>query len=431
MQKRLLLDSISNLHEKFGAEYPEENIGYTTFTRLRPFWVRIPTSKDRDTCLCRKHENVQLLNDKLFQLGVVKFKRAEDFLQQICCSTDSFRCMSRECDTCCQQSVQFRDVGVPSDTSVVVWFEWTTANHQYEKDGVQKTTKITTKLPRRGTLKELKDAFNDSVTAVLAPHVYLIRHQFKLYRHLKETMEMHEAVIHVDFSENYLCRHASEIQSAHFGASNCQVTLHTGVLYQTGCHRSFATISPSLRHDPCAIWAHLHPVLLRIRESNPEVVALHFWSDGPTTQYRNKYTFYLLSRVIHEMGFESATWNFFESGHGKGAPDAIGGSLKRQADSHLNTGIDIPTAKDLFNILSSDQCCTTIFYIEDAAITDMELKCYKDLKPIPGTMKLHQLISEEELCLVFRNLSCFCARPTTCTCYNLKRTSFKHLEAKM
>jgi len=54
---------------------------------------------------------------------------------------------------------------------------------------------------------------------------------------------MHEAVIHVDFSENYVCHNASEIQCAHFGASNHQVTLHNGVLYQTGTHSSFATVS--------------------------------------------------------------------------------------------------------------------------------------------------------------------------------------------
>jgi len=75
MQKCLLLHTMSHLHEKIGSEYPEENIGYATFARLHPFWERMPMYKDRDTCFCKKHKNAQLLNDKLFQLGVVKFKR--------------------------------------------------------------------------------------------------------------------------------------------------------------------------------------------------------------------------------------------------------------------------------------------------------------------------------------------------------------------
>jgi hypothetical protein len=375
------------------------------------------------------HENAQLLNDKLFHLGIVKCKRAEDFLQQVCCSTDSYLCMTRKCEICRKRSVQFDDSAVHNDTSVTVWFEWTTTTQLYEKDGVQKTAKLTTKLPKRGTLKDLKTLFNDTVTGVLAPHVYIIRHQFKLYRYMKETMEMHEAVIHIDFSENYVCRHAAQIQAAHFGASNQQVTIHTGVLYKTGCHESFATISPSLRHDPSSIWAHLKPILLKLRETNPEIVDLHFYSDGPTTQYRNKQNFYLLSTQIHQMGFSSATWNFFASGHGKGAPDAIGGCLKRQADCRLNAGIDIPSAEELFKVLSNEESCITLYYIEDADIVNVESSCSKNLKPIQGTMKLHQVITDEELCVASRNLSCFCTRPTVCTCYSLKRTYFKRLEA--
>jgi len=54
MQKRLLLDIVTNLHKKFGSEYLEENIGYTIFTRLRPLWVRMPMCKDCDTCLCKE-----------------------------------------------------------------------------------------------------------------------------------------------------------------------------------------------------------------------------------------------------------------------------------------------------------------------------------------------------------------------------------------
>ena len=53
-QKRWLLDTIVNLHEKFCAEYARNCISYATFGRLCPFSVRLPTSKDRDTCMCKK-----------------------------------------------------------------------------------------------------------------------------------------------------------------------------------------------------------------------------------------------------------------------------------------------------------------------------------------------------------------------------------------
>ena len=103
-QKRLLLDSLTNLHEKFCSEHPDNNISYITFTRYRPFYVRQPTANDRDTCLCKKHENVQLAVDKLYQLGALKTKHAEHLLDQICCNTEKRECMW----SLCQQTLKIQ-----------------------------------------------------------------------------------------------------------------------------------------------------------------------------------------------------------------------------------------------------------------------------------------------------------------------------------
>lgn len=51
------------------------------------------------------------------------------------------------------------------------------------------------------------------------------------------------------------------------------------------------------------------------------------------TQYRQKGNFYLLSTEPYKFEFENVNWNYFEAGHGKGAPDGVGGALKRIADS--------------------------------------------------------------------------------------------------
>lgn len=44
----------------------------------------------------------------------------------------------------------------------------------------------------------------------------------------------------------------------------------------------------------------------------------------------------------------SLTWNYSESGHGKGAPDGVGGTLKRTADQLIAEGKDLATFQDLF-----------------------------------------------------------------------------------
>ena len=66
--------------------------------------------------------------------------------------------------------------------------------------------------------------------------------------------------------------------------------------------------------------------------------ALHFFSDGPTAQYRNRGNFYLLCKILAQKGIKFGTWNVFEAGHGKGAPDGVGATVKRLADSQVSTG---------------------------------------------------------------------------------------------
>ena len=50
---------------------------------------------------------------------------------------------------------------------------------------------------------------------------------------------------------------------------------------------------------------------------------------------------FMFSRELEEGGFKNGTWNFHESGHGKGAPDGIGGALKRAANLKVLHGKDI------------------------------------------------------------------------------------------
>lgn len=64
-----------------------------------------------------------------------------------------------------------------------------------------------------------------------------------------------------DFSENYVCKLNTEIQAFHLGGNRQQATMHTGVAYSVSGSHCYATISQSLHHDECAVWAHIKPVI--------------------------------------------------------------------------------------------------------------------------------------------------------------------------
>lgn len=192
-------------------------------------------------------------------------------------------------------------------------------------------------------LETLLDLFNAQLSK-FKRHNYNIRQQFAFSRALKQELSTDECIIHVDFSENYGCKYSSEIQAVHFTVSHQQATLHTGVLY-VGPNASpicLTTLSSSRQKGPGAIWEHLWPVLNCIKEEHPMVNVLHFLSDGQCSQYHQRGNFYLFCTELFQKGFEKGTWNFFEANHGKGAPDGVGGVLKRIADDLVSKGTDIP-----------------------------------------------------------------------------------------
>lgn len=65
----------------------------------------------------------------------------------------------------------------------------------------------------------------------------------------------------------------------------------------------------------------------------------------------------------YKLGFENVNWNYFEAGHGKGAPDGVGGALKRSADRAIKHGEDIPNAQILYEKLKCTNSSVKLFYI--------------------------------------------------------------------
>ena len=153
------------------------------------------------------------------------------------------------------------------------------------------------------------------------------------------------------------------------------------------------------------------------------------FSYGPSTQYKNKTNFFLTSYYRDILGceLEFLSWNYFESGHGaghgKGAADAIGGTLKRLADNNVNKGTDIPDAVSLYSLLkSASKVC--LFYVSDAEIKAVDQVIPSQLSPVRGTASIHQILSKGDGKLKLRKLSCFCTWPDPCCCYRTFETSF-------
>ena len=210
---------------------------------------------------------------------------------------------------------------------------------------------ITVKKERAMTEEEAVKEFQKQLTK-FKRHLFNIRWQYKAFRDLRESLKDHQCLIHVDFGENYVCKYTNEVQSVHFGGSHQQATLHTGVLY-AGAQwpLTFYSISPSRRHDPPAIWAHLDPIVEMVKEKYPKVNRLHFFSDGPATQYRQKGNFLLFFLPNHSKEASMTSVGIFSKQvMAKGHWMVLGGPLVR-------LGEDIQDAGALFQKLKTNRGC--------------------------------------------------------------------------
>ena len=59
--------------------------------------------------------------------------------------------------------------------------------------------------------------------------------------------------------------------------------------------------------------------------------------------------FALISIYAKKYNFEKVIWNFWESGHGKGIIDGLGGTLKSKADNKVAQGFDITNAESFMH----------------------------------------------------------------------------------
>ncbi|CAH0403492.1 unnamed protein product [Chilo suppressalis] len=425
-QRRYQNDTLKNLYEIFKQEGGSGS--FSTFCKFKPFYILSPSINKRNTCLCVKHSNIDFKCNALRRNNVMLHNNSYEVLKAIVCDIRSYQCMYGTCNNCKNKKINYN---LDNLTAEIQWQMWETTVHSFTKrtDQGDKTvkTKKTIKAIKNGTINYLVEIFKADLEKFKV-HSYNNWHQIDQYNKLKDNIGNDAVVIHCDFSENFDCKLAAEVQSMHFGASKTQVTLHTGVVYyksEKQSKQSFCTISPSNIHQPDAIWAHLKPVIQLAKSLVPNLKKIHFYSDGPSSQYRQKNNFILI-KYFASLFHIDITWSFFESGHGKGVADAIGGVVKRALDRDVAYGKDIVNAADVYASLKKNVPSVKYFYINDSDINEVRILIPASIKTIRGTMLIHEIIAlkSNDRTIYHRILSCFCTG-LICQCFDLKTHRFE------
>lgn len=153
-QKRLLLASMKDLRVKFNESSPYK-VSYSTFCKLRPFWVRAPKVFERDTCVCKIHANIEYLVSAMNKAEIITAKTPKKLAAYVCCDTSSVSCLQRSCLACKDSVFPFLEY----EDGPLLYEQWVTEKSEIMVSG--KTKKITRTLKKKNRIHShrLRESF--------------------------------------------------------------------------------------------------------------------------------------------------------------------------------------------------------------------------------------------------------------------------------
>ena len=262
IQKRTLNDYLRNLHTKFHAEFPQHEISLSTFARLRLSYCMLANFTNRHSCLCTKHQNVELKLKMLKRKKIVETENPDAFIHlktdgQIKAKLDGMSKQWVTYEFCKKAEVEMKKR--TGETKVIK--KMVLINEEKESDAIA-----------LAFLEEISE---------FREHAKRVSTQCKAQRTLKENLKDGHVAIHLDFAEDFRCRSQEEVQSAYWNTST--VTLHPAVVYFCQAEKvkvkSFVFVSNEIRHDAKFIFALLKKIIPHIKLLVPNAKHCHFFSD--------------------------------------------------------------------------------------------------------------------------------------------------------
>ncbi len=400
LQKRHMYYTVKETHSLFKLENPDLKIGKSKFAQLKPANVLHKSETPKDACLCTYHENINLLCEAVHKAMPDFPTYSSDFVSNFVCSADSEKCMTGNCDVCSQKTSTWFGAfqGTVLNTDIC-WYEWAREEGQYEpshkrrktaRGNGKSTKKRLTKCCRSGTVLEAIESLTEKLPEFLL-HVF-IKRQSNYFQTKLVSISSEGAVIQEDFSENYTLQHQREVQSAYWNQN--QLTIFTVCAWMQKEKKSFVFVSDDLDHDKTSVCVFMDKVLSKLATENG-IKKADIFSDGPSSQFKNKYIFNYLPSLCKRHHLDSLNWNFFATSHGKGAVDGVGGTVKRNVWLEtLSRQAVVNTLDDFSNVAIRKEQKIDVIPVSakviEASASEMELdNAFTSSNPVKSIKKMH------------------------------------------
>ena len=247
--------NLNELHENYKKLNPGDKIGLSKFCSLRPkHCITVGCRGTHSVCVCSIHQNVKLMVGALPTESTITY---HELMEKLVCSVDSKICMLHRCPSCPGSESLFHflyeacKLDKVSDEALINYKQWVTT----DRTTLQDCSK---------TVIEFIKAIIDKINT-LTSHHFIPKHQSRFLSTQKANLAADEAIIILDFAENYSFVIQDAAQGHHW--DNSQATLHPFVLYyKTGdkvCHLSICIISDCLKHETITVHKFLNSIKSR------------------------------------------------------------------------------------------------------------------------------------------------------------------------
>ena len=325
------------------------------------------------SCLCPDCENLELLLEGISksECDIGLPTKCHDIVDRIACNPLTEKCVDGSCSDC-----PVLDLDPLLDCETVNFHQWEKGTKYYEKKAQTKSG-------------EELHAFLPIKLTELKGHYYRKRTQSAEYRRQIEQLAEGEVLIHVDYAENYKNKQQNEIKAAYYGQG--QFSLYTVVVYmkvngETKC-KSFGLVTEENDHS-CNVSFALNNFLINMLKAEHGITTIKFWSDGCASQFRSQFAFYMLSKLDRKISIE---WHFFESNHGKGSVDGIGGTIKHAVFRKvLAKQVVITSPQEFAKFADTILPTITVRYMSDEdLVLHFHEECRANSVYVYGTLQVH------------------------------------------
>ena len=380
VQKKLMM-TVTEAYKLFKMEHKDVKVGKSKSASLRPIHVQPVSEKDQNVCCCRYHENVEMLLDSL-RKTCPALPSLDAVVEGAGCRWD-IKCYLGDCEICHDVGI-FIHTFVPNDLAEdaqIIYYQWNRENQKAQ------------------VLSTVGEALEELITQVVAlkRHCYVAKVQLQQIKQLKSSLAANKAVLHEDYSENFVIKQQDEIMSAHWISEG--VTLFTAIINNASGGTSYVVISDELTHDKYAVCAY-NAAILADANKGDEINNLHMFTDGAASQFKNRYTLSVLldPKALHP-NLCNMDWSFFGTAHGKGPVDGVGGTVKRTVWRRiLQRRAIINSAEEFAGV--ARECCPNIrILFVSKKDTEKVKECLDEkwlkqpVNSIPGTQALHYAVA--------------------------------------